>query len=69
MMSERLVSKLKNWRRVATRYGKTLESYLGIVILASVILWMPFVRGPSNRYARRRPSGSFLATDRGQYVE
>ena len=40
---ERLFSKLKNWRRVATRYDKTAESYLGFVTLASVKLWLPFV--------------------------
>src|SRR3546814_21032479 len=33
---ERLFSKLKNWRRVATRYDKTAESYLGFVTIASV---------------------------------
>ena len=40
---ERLFNKLKNWRRVATRYDKTRESYLGFVALASVKLWLPFV--------------------------
>ena len=40
---ERLFNKLKNWRRVATRYDKTKESYLGFVAIAAVKLWMPFV--------------------------
>ncbi|RZL28245.1 MAG: hypothetical protein EOP64_05080, partial [Sphingomonas sp.] len=40
---ERLFSKLKNWRRVATRYDKTAESYLGFVAPASATLWLPFV--------------------------
>ena len=40
---ERLFNKLKNWRRVATRYDKTAESYLGFVALASATLWLPFV--------------------------
>ena len=40
---ERLFSKLKNWRRVAPRYDKTAEPYLGFVALASVTLWLPFV--------------------------
>ena len=40
---ERLINKLKNWRRVAARYDKTRESYLGFVTLASIKLWMPFV--------------------------
>ena len=34
---ERLFSKLKNWRRIATRYDKTRESYLGFVALASIL--------------------------------
>ena len=42
---ERLFNKLKNWRRVATRYDKTAESYLGFVTLASIGLWIPFVHG------------------------
>ena len=40
---ERLFNKLKNWRRIATRYDKTRESYLGFVALASIKLWIPFV--------------------------
>lgn len=40
---ERLFNKLKNWRRVATRYDKTAVSYLGFVALASVKLSIPFV--------------------------
>nr|WP_315927321.1 transposase [Mesorhizobium sp. SP-1A] len=39
---ERLFNKLKNWRRVATRYDKTKESYLGFVAIAAVKLWIPF---------------------------
>lgn len=42
---ERLFNKLKNWRRIATRYDKTADSYLGFVGLASVLLWIPFVHG------------------------
>lgn len=40
---ERLFNKLKNWRRIATRYDKTKKSYLGFVTLASIKLWIPFV--------------------------
>ncbi|MBA4305437.1 MAG: hypothetical protein C0429_01735 [Sphingopyxis sp.] len=40
---ERLFSKLKNWRRVATRYDKSKESYLGFVAIAAVKLWLPVV--------------------------
>ena len=40
---ERMFNKLKNWRRVATRYDKTAASYLGFVSIASVFLWISFV--------------------------
>jgi transposase len=43
----RLFSKPKNWRRVATRYDKTQESYLGFVALASIKLWIPLVHEAS----------------------
>jgi transposase len=36
---ERCFSKLKHSRRLATRYDKTSESYLGFVLLASARLW------------------------------
>jgi len=37
---ERCFNKLKNARRLATRYDKTLQSYLGFVHIASVRLWL-----------------------------
>jgi transposase len=37
---ERCFNKLKNARRVATRYDKTAESYLGFVHIASIRLWI-----------------------------
>ncbi|WP_240344721.1 MULTISPECIES: IS5 family transposase [unclassified Novosphingobium] len=40
---ERLLNKLKNWRRIATRYDKTQESYLGFVNLVAALQWIPFV--------------------------
>lgn len=40
---ERLFNKLKNWRRIAARYDKTKESYLGFVNIVSVLQWTPFV--------------------------
>ena len=40
---ERLFNELKNWRRVATRYDKIRESFLGFVVLASIELSIPFV--------------------------
>lgn len=48
---ERLFNRLKNWRRVSTRYDKTKESYLGFVALASVKLWIP--TKPSQNPAQR----------------
>ena len=33
-------SKLKQFRRVATRYEKTARNYLAVVILAATILWL-----------------------------
>ncbi len=37
---ERCFNKLKNSRRLATRYDKTAESYLGFVNLAAIRLWI-----------------------------
>lgn len=36
---ERLFNKLKQFRRIATRYDKTATSYLGFVYLAATLLW------------------------------
>lgn len=36
---ERCFNRLKNWRRLATRYDKTADSYLGFVLIAAVRLW------------------------------
>ena len=40
---ERMFNKLKNWRRIATRYDKTASSFLAFVSLVSAKLWLPFV--------------------------
>ena len=37
---ERCFNKLKNARRLATRYDKTADSYLGFVHIVSIRLWM-----------------------------
>lgn len=37
---EHCFNKLKNSRRLATRYDKTAESYLGFVRIAVIRLWM-----------------------------
>ena len=36
---ERCILRLKQWRRVATRYEKRAAMYLALVTLASIILW------------------------------
>jgi transposase len=38
---ERCFNKLKNARRLATRYDKTKASYLGFVQIAAIRIWMP----------------------------
>ncbi|MFC0413832.1 transposase [Asaia lannensis] len=40
---ERMFNRLKNWRRVATRYDKTAQSYPGFASIASTFLWVSFV--------------------------
>ena len=37
---ERCFSKLKHSRRLATRYDKTADSYLGFILVASAGLWI-----------------------------
>lgn len=40
---ERFINRLKNSRRVATRYDHTASSFTGFVLLASIRLWIRFV--------------------------
>ncbi len=40
---ERFFNKLKNARRVATRYDKTADSFLGFVQITSIRIWLRFV--------------------------
>jgi putative transposase len=37
---ERLMSRLKQFRRLATRYDKTASSYLGFVHFICILLWL-----------------------------
>ena len=37
---ERSFSKLKHSRRLATRYDKTADSYIGFILVASIRLWV-----------------------------
>jgi transposase len=37
---ERTINRLKQWRRVATRYEKRAASFLAMVTLAAILLWL-----------------------------
>lgn len=37
---ERCFAKLKQFRRVATRYDKLLKNFRGFVLIAAIILWL-----------------------------
>jgi transposase len=37
---ERCILRLKQWRRVATRYEKRADHFLAMVTLASIVLWL-----------------------------
>ena len=37
---ERMFAKLKQFRRVATRYDKLLQNFRGFVVIAAIILWL-----------------------------
>jgi transposase len=37
---ERLINRLKQFRRIATRYEKLAEQYVAMVTLAAIVLWL-----------------------------
>jgi transposase len=37
---ERLIARLKQYRRIATRYEKRAANYLGMLTLAAIMLWL-----------------------------
>ena len=37
---ERLINRLKQWRRIATRYEKRAASYFAMLTLAAILLWL-----------------------------
>lgn len=37
---ERFFSRIKHFRRIATRYDKLASSFMGFVVLASIMLWL-----------------------------
>lgn len=38
---ERCVNKLKQWRAIATRYEKRAVNYRAVVVIASLMMWLP----------------------------
>jgi transposase len=38
---ERMFNRLKQFRRIATRYDKTAKSFIGFLCLAAAKLWLP----------------------------
>jgi hypothetical protein len=52
---ERFLNKIKQWRRVATRYDKLAANYLAFIKLASIRIWLrayesaPFCNGLEER--------------------
>jgi transposase len=38
---ERCVNRLKQWRGIATRYEKRAVNYRAMVVIASLMLWLP----------------------------
>ena len=47
---EGFFAKLKQWRRIATRYDKLAANFLGFVKLASIMLWL-YSSGVGRLYA------------------
>jgi transposase len=37
---ERLINRLKQWRRIATRYEKRARNYLAMITIAAIMLWL-----------------------------
>jgi transposase len=37
---EQLINRLKQFRRIATRYEKRAENYLGMVTIGAILLWL-----------------------------
>ena len=37
---ERLINRLKNFRRIATRYEKRAANYLAMITIGAILLWL-----------------------------
>lgn len=73
---ERFFNKLKNARRVATRYDKTADSFMAFIQLASIKIWLRFVNRskqnqsgqneePNNPHSQHHPSAHLTAIHHG----
>ena len=36
---ERMVCRLKDWRRIATRFDRNITSFMGAIALAAAVIW------------------------------
>ncbi len=43
---ERLINRLKQFRRIATRYEKKAENYMAMLHIGSILLWLKFANTP-----------------------
>ena len=43
---ERLINRLKQFRRIATRYEKKAENYMAMLHIGSILLWLNFANTP-----------------------
>jgi transposase len=43
---ERLINRLKQYRRIATRYEKCADNYLAMLQLGGALLWLKFANTP-----------------------
>ncbi len=55
---ECFINRLKNSRRLATRYEQTDDSFLGFAALVSIRLWIRFVHATWRKVSLSRKSGS-----------
>jgi transposase len=37
---KRLINRLKQWRRIATRYGKQAANFQAMLTVACILLWL-----------------------------
>lgn len=69
-MIERFFSKLKHFRRIATRYDKLAENFLAMVQLASMRLWLRVYESSCNLWLLPRAGWAWpsSASTRGRRI-